>query len=317
MKNLLYISLLFCYSLAYGQGKTYVTKQKLQIGEQTDLVYEFSFPENEGKVGYQPQQKELLCTRQQQKAKVNEDNSVLLEIIAPFKDTLFKKGKHTLWRGTYTITAWDTGLLLLPVSGILWQDSLFELPSILLEVSAPKTELGKDIYDIREQFVEVPFFSSEWFKENWLWLSILLILLAIGLFFILRRRKNQAKPSSKELTLREKSILALDALEKAKMWEKNALKEHYFELSYLIRAYLGSRYELSLLESTSQQTTILLTKKGLAADTVQTIKTVLDYADMAKFAKAAPGELEIYRNLAQARQIIEETSPIEIEQHVK
>lgn len=312
MRLFYFLFALFISISVLGQGKAYLSRESIKIGEQTELIYEFIYAENDGKAVYQPLQKEIACYLQQNRASVAENNQIFLEILEPFTDTLFKNGSQLLWQGRYKITAWDTGLLVIPASGILYKDSLFELPSVSLKATAPKLIAGKDIYDIKENFIEIPVFSVQWFQNNWLWLSILLFLLCATLFYLLRNRKNRQRKTVKELSLKDKSLVALEALQKAQLWQKGQLKEHYFELSYLLRSYLSARYELNLLESTSQQATLLLSQKALAADTVQTIKTILGYADMAKFAKSAPSEAEIQRNLSQARQIIIETSPLEI-----
>ena len=295
----------------WSQGKSYLNDSLIKLGQQTELIYEFSFPKEQGKVVFQQMKSKIPCAIQQLEGKINENNKSSLEILKQFKDTLFKQSNQIYWRGSYFVTAWDTGFLIIPSASLLWMDSIYELPSIRLHVIAPKLVEGKDIYGIKEQFVEVPNDSLAWFQSNWL-IILLLVFLIVIFIWILKRRKIKKKTPPKELNLKEKSIIALQALEKAQLWQKNQLKEHYFELSYLLRSYLSARFELNLLEKTSQQSTLLLTQKGLTVDVVQTIRMILDYSDMAKFANSAPTELEIHRNLSQVKQIIIETSPIEI-----
>jgi hypothetical protein len=141
------------------------------------------------------------------------------------------------------------------------------------------------------------------FVFNWIYLAFCTII------FFKRKNKKIVIPQ-KELTLKEKSLFALASLEAAKLWEKEQLKEHYIELSFILRSYLAARYELNLLEKTSFETCLLLEKKSLEKDTIQTIKKLLDYSDLVKFAKSKPNEYEVYTNLAQVKQIVVETSPI-------
>jgi hypothetical protein len=84
-------------------------------------------------------------------------------------------------------------------------------------------------------------------------------------------------------------------------------------MSYILRSYLGVRYELNLLESTSFQTKILMKHKGLSEDTVETIQLILEQADMVKFAKSMPEEIDILKISALAKQIVAETSPLEFD----
>jgi hypothetical protein len=116
-----------------------------------------------------------------------------------------------------------------------------------------------------------------------------------------------------EISLKAKTLLAIDALEKAEMWRKDQLKEHFVELSYILRSYLTARYELSLLDKTTNETRLLLTQVGLRKDIVETILRLLSHSDMVKFAASEPAEELIQKSLFLLRQTVAETSPIEFE----
>ncbi|MFN5912374.1 MAG: hypothetical protein ACK45H_13620, partial [Bacteroidota bacterium] len=96
-------------------------------------------------------------------------------------------------------------------------------------------------------------------------------------------------------------------------WEIGKLKEHYIELSFILRSYLSSRYDLNLLENTTAEAQLILSHKGLHPETIRVIGTVLDQSDMVKFARSAPIEVEVLKVSQQVRQIVAETSPIEFE----
>jgi hypothetical protein len=117
----------------------------------------------------------------------------------------------------------------------------------------------------------------------------------------------------KEMTLKERTLLAIDALEKSKLWEKKQVKEHFTELTFILRSYLSARYTINLLEKTSHETKLLLLQCGLHAETVRIISELLTEADMVKFAKSHPDEIAIYKLTQLARQVVAETSPIEFE----
>ena len=91
------------------------------------------------------------------------------------------------------------------------------------------------------------------------------------------------------------------------------MKKHFVELSYILRSYLTTRYDISLLEKTSYQTKILLTEKGLNKETVDVVSRILSQSDMVKFAKSKPELIEILRISTLAKQIVVETSPLEFD----
>jgi hypothetical protein len=112
------------------------------------------------------------------------------------------------------------------------------------------------------------------------------------------------------LSLFERTMLAIEALEKEKNWERNQQKTHYSELTYILRSYLGAVYEINLLEKTSYQTTVLLIKKGVSQSNIQSIQAILEQADMVKFAKSIPDEkacIEISQAVKEIISIIEKT----------
>ncbi|MFN5417903.1 MAG: hypothetical protein ACK5B9_12665 [Flavobacteriia bacterium] len=311
MKNYLVLIALFLSGILSAQTNAYLKKGELQIGEQTELVYEFMFDKKEKQPSFQAFSKIIPCNKRLGNSFINTGDPIELEIIGAFKDTIIEKKGFNLWRGTYQITVWDSGQVVIPECRIVFKDSTYNFYPLLLNVSMPKTENGKDIYDIKESFVEIETDYFSWITDFW-WIWTALILLGI-IFYILRKRsKKPVKEIIKELSLKDKTLLALDGLEKAKMWEKEQIKEHYIELSFIFRSYLASRYELNLLEKTSYETALLLAQKNIATDTIETIKSILDYADMVKFAKSKPNEFDVLRNLAQVRQIVAETSPLEI-----
>jgi RNA-binding protein YhbY len=102
-------------------------------------------------------------------------------------------------------------------------------------------------------------------------------------------------------------------LDNAKLWEKGKLKEHFVELSFILRSYLTSRYTVSLLEKTSFETKLILAKKGLNEGTIVAIARILSESDMVKFAKSEPELMAILKVSTLAKQIVAETSPLEFD----
>lgn len=312
MKHWVYIALmLLAVPTVCGQSISKISKQHFQIGEQAEVFYELQLSSESDKIRFEPEVGMIPCDPVSENSSLRSGDKVNMEIIR-FEDSI-AYGKPLKWVGKYTITAWDTGSFEIPAPSIVVNDSTVEFQSVRFKVGAPKLIEGQGIYETETKFIDLPEDPFYWLKQNWWWIA-LIAAAAIGFWIYLKFfRKREPIHEPKELSLKERTLMAIDALDAARLWEKEQLKEHYIEMSYILRAYLGVRYSLNLLERTSYQTTVLLIAQGLSQDTVQTIQTILDQSDMVKFAKSAPTEIEIYKISALAKQIVAETSPIEFD----
>jgi hypothetical protein len=88
----------------------------------------------------------------------------------------------------------------------------------------------------------------------------------------------------RELSLADRAILAIDELEKLELWKQNRHKEHFVELSFILRSYFSSHYQLNLLEKTTTETQILLKQVGVTTLNLLQIEFILKHADLVKFA---------------------------------
>ncbi len=237
------------------------------------------------------------------------------EILQPFIDTFIFDHSQKFWEGQYVVTAWDSGLFVIPPTSIVINDSTYQFDALSLKVNLLPKEDGIDIYDIKEKYADIPDkpFSIIEFITNYWWIFVILIF-AIILYFTFRKKKEEVEiEEPRVMSLKERTILAIEGLEKAKMWENGKLKEHFIELSFILRSYLTSRYEISLLEKTTYETKLLLTQKGLNKETVDAITTILSHSDMVKFAKSKPDTIAILRVSTLAKQIVAETSPLDFD----
>jgi hypothetical protein len=313
MKSCLRIlSILLLWSPARTQTNSALRDAELEIGEQTTLIYTFRQPEKSGKPHFVPRTGTIETMKQANAGSLTSHQKGTLEIIGKFRDSTFQQGKQTVWIGQYTVTAWDTGYYVVPGQQLIFNDSTYTFDPVLIHITAPYAEAGKDLYDIEESFSDFPDDPFYWLRKNYGWLIGGALLLLIP-FIVYKRRRKTPPSAPKQLTLRERTLLAIDALDAAKLWERGQIKEHHIELSFLLRAYLGARYALNFLEQTTFQTTALLQQQGLEKDTVETIRLILDQSDLVKFAKSAPAELAILKISALARQVVAETSPLEFD----
>lgn len=313
---LLHITFILTLGISLAQeARTELSRNKLKVGEQITLMYSVQIPKNV-KPNFVP---ETLLIPSHSKSKTGILSSALsedIEIVEPFRDTILNPKTNPIWIGTYIITVWDSGNYVIASPSIIIDDSTIYFPEIELSSQLVKANQGQDIYDIKESFAEIPdepFSIKTFVSNNWWWLLIILAGVLAFVFYHFYKKANTKVIPIRQLSLKERTLLAIDALEDERLWEKNKLKEHYIELSFILRSYLSSRYEVNLLEKTTRETKLLLQQLALHEETINVIISVLGQSDMVKFAKSQPEEIEILKVSQLARQVVAETSPIEFE----
>lgn len=291
---------------------------RILVGEQTELTLKIKLEKGQ-KVKFESFNGIIPGKLQNGTSSLTSSAKVELEIIS-FSDTTLKSTSAETWIGKYLITCWDSGSVVLPEQMVVIDDSTYYFQSVTLYCGLVPAIKNQDIFDIKESFADVPDPETVLDKiakfsiSNWYWILPLLILLAlIVVQFIRYKKANKVQPKVKEVSLKDRTIIAIESLEKRKMWEDGLLKEHYVELSYIMRSYLSARYQLNLLEKTTVETKLLLHQVGLHPETIDTLLVILNQADMVKFAKSQPDEMSILKVSILAKQIVAETSPIEFE----
>lgn len=297
------------FELFAQQPVVRISSEKVTVGNRVNLIYSIQLKKGDNfkfdKIhGSFP-------------AKITSDNSSLkggefndIEIM-DFQDTIILKGKTKTWIGVYELCAWDSGLVVLEGQRFTLNDSTSDFPSVYLKCSLVPHKKGQDIYDIKESFIKTQY------KKDWLYYGLRYVFwwLLPLILYLLYRWWNRKEPKQVkhviEMSLKKKSLMAIDALEKAELWKRDKVKEHFVELSYILRSYLTSRYELNLLDKTTTETKLLLTAKGIEKPVVDSILNVLNHSDLVKFAASKPSEEIIEKSFFMIRQLIVETSPIE------
>lgn len=281
--------------VAVAQSKAYVRRNTFLIGEQTELLYEVKGIKKTDKLSFIPQQKQILGAKG-------------VEIIGQFQDTLITSRKGFTWQGSYTITVWDSGNVTIPATTILVNDSVLNLNAINLFIKTPKIKEGKGLYDIKEKFEQVPSSTSLFFQKYWVWIiSGLLLIVGLILYFKFRKKKVQSTPEI-SLSLKEATLLEMDNLFAKRLWEQEGLKEHYYQLSLILRNYLGKRYTLSFMDKTSYQIELLLGQLNVHQDLQREINWMLNQSDLVKFAKSSPDISEVMQSIQRAKEIVTKTS---------
>lgn len=307
MKRWFYILILMLLAVnLQAQEATAVLKNSsIKIGEQTEIQLELRFTAG---------QKVMLPNLQDTITK-------FIEVVRVSDlDTTFDEEDISiqLITQTITITSWDSGFHAIPPFTFKVGKDTIKSQANLLEVKSVALEAEADIKDIK-QHLEVPFSLSDWLLAHKLELGLSLLavlLLVIGILLYLRYRKKP-KTEAIEVPKEAADVLALkqlEALEQKALWQNGQVKEYYVSLSFILREYIGNRYQLHALEHTTVEIMLLAERlPKLNKELKEKLKETLLLADLAKFAKQKPLASENEKAIKHAFTIVKETAFVEEE----
>ena len=108
----------------------------------------------------------------------------------------------------------------------------------------------------------------------------------------------------------EVAIEKLDSLKSRQLWQQGLTKEYYSELTDVVREYIGRRFAVSSQEKTSDETLALLRPLLKEQREVYgSLKTMLNTADLVKFAKWTTTSEENEQNMREAYNFVHDTTP--------
>lgn len=136
-------------------------------------------------------------------------------------------------------------------------------------------------------------------KESiWSWLQYVLLGLFIigGLYYLYRvYAKNKKLQASMVPDIIEevipphiKALESFAKLDRDKIWLKGEDKLYQSELTFIIRQYIETRYEMNALEMTTDELLDDLKAKNVRNILTRDLDNILHIADLVKFAKATP-----------------------------
>ena len=279
MKKLLFPILFFCSSFLFGQQLRLDTNI-IRIGEQISLNITVEIEANE-KITWPT---------------FNDTITKGIEIIQIGKiDSLETNNELTLSQN-FIITAFDSGVYY--ISPIVLSENK-KTEGFVLNVQT--IDIGEDakIKDIKAN-IDAPYGWSD------IWPYLVTILL-LGLIYLLIKKyifnKKEKRKVSKPKIVIPADIVALnslDTLNKKELWQEGEIKEYHSEISEILRTYIENRFQILALELPTFDIISNLENKGVNNDNLQILSTLLQRADLAKFAKSKPIEIENIQSMEQS-----------------
>ena len=211
-----------------------------------------------------------------------------------------------------TLTSFKDSLFAIdPIVFTSGEDSFWTEPLALNVIQPFEVDSSLAITDIKD-IEKAPI---------WWWGIIRWILLAIGLGaagygayrawkWYQKNRQPEEEQVNPEL-LRpadEVALEKLDAIKEAKIWKDGKIKEYQTDLTDVVREYIGRRFDVHSTEKTSDET-LMAMKPLLEKDLYTRLKSMLQLADLVKFAKwhTTPDENE--QALTTAYDFVRTTTP--------
>ena len=217
----------------------------------------------------------------------------------------------------FVITSFDGGVYKLkPFEFQIYGENvnnIIRTDTLLLGVKTVQIDTTKGNFDI-----VMPIQTPVSFMEIAPWLigGLLFIALIVFLIWYFRfRQKDQplfaiSKPMEPAHVI---ALRKLDEIKQQKLWQGGKTKQFHSELTDTIRLYLDKRYNLSTLESTTDEILLAVQSVEVNNDWHTHLREILERADLAKFAKFQPLPNENERSMQYAYQIVESTILVDVE----
>jgi len=219
------------------------------------------------------------------------------------KWTISTIGGKKLYENSFTFKFWDPGINVVLVPPVIaniagaqeeiyegTQASVFIAPPLGVGVVSPDS---LEIEPIKPILTEAKNIS-----DYLIFIYILGALLLVGIAWWLFVRWQQNKVAIPQPVVEEvihipahtQALNSLSTLRLEQLWQKGEVKEYQSRLTFIIREYLENRYDVPALESTTEEIVQNISNADLDLSDVESLKRILQVADLVKFAKAKPDE---------------------------
>lgn len=219
-------------------------------------------------------------------------------LFAPFEllesspiDTL-RYQSHFLYTKKYALIQFDSGDYYIPQQQVLINGFSKIADLIPIRVNTVEVDTTKQkLFDIKPLQEVKRNYEALITKILWI---VVFILAFVGVFYTYLFQKRRKELRSRELPPFERAIEALKELEKEQPNEQEEYKDYYSKLTNVVRRYLEEEAKIDALESTSEELLTKLELKkntgtlNLDQNTLNSLRKVLQNADLVKFAKSLP-----------------------------
>lgn len=220
----------------------------------------------------------------------------------------------------YLLTSFDSGRYVIPRQQVLINNKKYSTDSLLIDVATVKVDTLKQRLFPIKAVINQPIIFDDYKNYIWLGLAILALILAIILYLIFRKKKEQIAIENR-IPPYTTAMQRLGELDEQQLWQNNKVKQYYIELTDIIRTYIERELNIPALESTTDELmeTIQDFNKiktlDLPKETIVNLQKLLQEADLVKFAKHKPVSGEIQSHRVDTELIIKDLKPKKVEKN--
>lgn len=236
-------------------------------------------------------------------------------------------GNQVVEKYQYFISVFDTGHFQIPPFPVAFfpadssqKPQIIRSEPISIYVKSVLTRADAELKDIKPP-IGIPFNYRTWIFIGG-GILILLALVAFGWWYWRQRQKG--KPVFRRETIRPAHEMALEELEQllaSPLQEQKRWKEFFTILSDILRRYVEKRFFVPAMENTTGELLQSLEEVDVSEESLQYLESVLQLADLVKFARYTPAGHEVNAAIQQSRKFIEltrlEFQPVEVEEPVE
>lgn len=240
-----------------------------------------------------------------------------IEIISSGKlDTVYSAEGISM-KQQFVITSFDSGYFEIPPTNFKFRhvndSNLYSTSTgmLFLQVYVPEVDTAQAFKPVVGPIGE-PYTLKELLP--WILVGIAaIVVIALLIYYIVKRKKRQPIFTRKPKPVLPAHVVAINKLEElrlAKVWQAGHLKKYYSELTDIVREYMVNRYYFDAPEMTSYEIISKLNELNINKDAMTKMESVLNLADMVKFAKAVPTALENDLGLTHSTDFVNETKKV-------
>ncbi len=290
MKQLLSLFFVIFTITAYSQARVSVDTTTIRIGEQ--ITYTIDADKTKNVVF--------------PKLKLKPSGGLELVKSLPvdtLKDRLSKK---------YLITSFDSGAFVIPAQQLKINGVTQRLDSLYINVRTIAVDTTKQaLHPIKTIYKAPPKTWRDYLPVIW-WLLVLGVIGALVWLFLKYRTKTIESDPEKQHTPYQWARIQLDDLDHSKLLINGKIKTYYSELTTIVRHYLETDFKIPALEYTTDELILNLKvadqqhKYYFDDKRLDQLDLFLRSADLVKFAKAKPIDINIREDRKFAEQFINE-----------
>jgi hypothetical protein len=232
----------------------------------------------------------------------------------PRVDTLSVDASGTELQTSFTFTSFDSGSHVIPVINgylknldgsidtVTFDAGTLEVTTIQIDTTTYKP------FDVKDQ-MNYPYTIKEFLP--WFGALVALVSVVILMGRVWKKWREKRSLFSGPIEPDSPYVIALKELEvirSQRLWQNNQMKQYYTRITDVLREYIESRYGFQTMERTSAEILTQLLPAGIEKGEYNSLKELLEIADLVKFAKYIATENENENAIPRAIRFISSTA---------